>query len=96
MRTVKRSPAMKPYSNTNKSRVAAMKEGDFYSSEQSHIMTAADTVSIHLLAASGAETCLKSGLKVLYILLLLPLLLLLHLLNLLNLLNLLQLLKFRT
>ena len=63
MRTTKRSPAMKPYSSTNRSRVAAMKDGDFYSSEQSLITKAADTVSIHLVAENGTETCLKSGLK---------------------------------
>jgi len=62
-RTVKRNPAMKPYSNENKTYVAHMTTGDFYSSEQSHIMKAADTVSIHLVAEDGTETVLKSGLK---------------------------------
>ena len=37
-RTVKRSPAMRPYSKENRSSVAHMKEGDFYGSEQSHVM----------------------------------------------------------
>ena len=37
-RTVKRSPAMRPYSKENRSCVAHMKEGDFYGSEQSHVM----------------------------------------------------------
>jgi len=62
-RTVKRSPAMKPYSKENRSCVAHMKDGDFYGSEQSHVMEAADTVSISLIAKDGSETVLKSGLK---------------------------------
>merc|ERR1719474_2559111 len=62
-RTVKRSPAMKPYSKENRSCVAHMKDGDFYGSEQSHVMEAADTVSISLIAKDGGETVLKSGLK---------------------------------
>ena len=37
-RTVKRSPAMRPYSKENRSCVAHMKDGDFYGSEQSHVM----------------------------------------------------------
>merc|ERR1719233_333898 len=58
-----RSPAMRPYSKENRSCVAHMKEGDFYGSEQSHVMQEADTVSIFLIDNDGAETVLKSGLK---------------------------------
>merc|ERR1712223_2235708 len=57
------SPAMKPYSKENRGCVAHMKNGDFYGSEQSHVMEAADTVSISLIAKDGGETVLKSGLK---------------------------------
>jgi len=59
----KRSPAMKPYANDNRSCVAHMKAGDFYGSEQSHIMKEADAVSIVLVPAEGEEVILKSGLK---------------------------------
>jgi len=63
MRTVKRSPAMKPYVTENRSCVAHMKSGDFYGSEQSHIMKEAEEVSIVFVPSGGTETVLKSGLK---------------------------------
>merc|ERR1719431_1209277 len=60
---VKRSPAMKPYSKDSKSCVSHMNDGDFYGSEQSHIMPVADTVDIILVDDSGKETVMKEGLK---------------------------------
>ena len=42
----KRSPGMKPWSKENKSHVSHMTSGDFFGSEQSHIMANADTVNI--------------------------------------------------
>jgi len=63
MKQVKRSPAMKPWSKENRSSVAHMKEGDFYGSEQSHIMKSAGTVSIVFKGADGTEKVLKDNLK---------------------------------
>jgi len=63
MRTEKRSPAMKPYRADNRSCVAHMQSGDFYSSEESHVMKASDSVSIVMVSKTGTETVLKSGLK---------------------------------
>merc|ERR1719278_1209097 len=63
MKQVKRSPAMKPYSKDNKSYVAHMKDGDFYGSEQSHIMKSAGTVSIVFEGADGSQKILKENLK---------------------------------
>jgi len=60
---VKRSPAMKPYSKDSKSCVSHMNDGDFYGSEQSHIMPVADTIDIVLVDNSGKETVMKKGLK---------------------------------
>ena len=48
----------------SKSHVSHMDAGDFYGSEQSHIMTNADEVQI-ILEADGETTILKSGLKLL-------------------------------
>ena len=42
----KRSPGMKPWSKENVSHVAHMTRGDFYGSEQSHVMANADNVKI--------------------------------------------------
>jgi len=63
MKQVKRSPAMKPWSKENRSSVAHMKDGDFYGSEQSHIMKSAGTVSIVFKGADGTEKVLKDNLK---------------------------------
>jgi len=63
MTTLKRNPAMRPYRPENRSCVAHMKDGDFYGSEQSHIMKGADSVSIVHVAKDGTETVLKSDLK---------------------------------
>jgi len=48
----------------SKSHVSHMDAGDFYGSEQSHIMTNADEVQI-ILEADGETTILKGGLKLL-------------------------------
>ncbi|MEE2613955.1 MAG: NADP-dependent isocitrate dehydrogenase [Verrucomicrobiota bacterium] len=48
----------------SKSHVAHMDAGDFYGSEQSHVMTNADEVQI-ILEAEGDTTILKDGLKLL-------------------------------
>merc|ERR1719402_374613 len=63
MKQVKRSPAMKPYSKDNKSYVAHMKDGDFFGSEQSHIMKSAGTVSIVFEGADGSQKILKENIK---------------------------------
>jgi len=64
MRQVKRSPAMKPWTKENRTHVAHMKEGDFYSSEQSHVMQCPDALQIvHIDSATSMETVLKDNLK---------------------------------
>jgi len=59
----KRSPGMKPWSKENVTHVAHMTRGDFYGSEQSHVMGSADCVKIIFRSADGKETVLKEGLK---------------------------------
>jgi len=64
MRQVKRSPAMKPWTKENRTHVAHMKEGDFYSSEQSHVMQCPDALQIvHIDSVTSKETVLKDNLK---------------------------------
>jgi len=63
MKQEKRSPAMKPFNKDNKTCVAHMKGGDFYGSEQSHIMKSAGSVSIVFKSADGSEKILKDNLK---------------------------------
>eukprot|EP00090_Calanus_glacialis_P023769 TRINITY_DN3685_c0_g1_i1.p1 TRINITY_DN3685_c0_g1~~TRINITY_DN3685_c0_g1_i1.p1 ORF type:complete len:738 (+),score=267.77 TRINITY_DN3685_c0_g1_i1:52-2265(+) len=63
MKQVKRSPAMKPYNKDNKSYVAHMTSGDFFGSEQSHIMKNAGTVNIVFEAADGSVKVMKENLK---------------------------------
>jgi len=61
---VKRSPAMRPWKeNGQRTCVASMKDGDFFSAEQSHIMDKADTVKITLKAADGSNKVLKESLS---------------------------------
>ena len=55
--------SMGEWSSQSKSHVAHMQEGDFFGSEQSHIMDNAGTVSIELINADGETTTLKSGLE---------------------------------
>jgi len=62
-RQTKRSPGMKAWSKTNRSCVSSMTEGDFYGSEQSHIMSAAGSVNIVFKDAQGGTTVLKQGVK---------------------------------
>ena len=51
--------SMGAWSSDSKSKVAHMKDGDFYSSEKSATMSAATDVKIELVADSGAVTVLK-------------------------------------
>jgi len=63
-KTVKRSPAMRPWKeNGQRTCVSSMSGGDFFSAEQSHIMEKADTVSITLKGADGSSTVLKPSLS---------------------------------
>lgn len=55
--------SMGAWSSESKSHVASMQDDDFFSSEQSHTMTAAGTVRIELVDADGTSTVLKDGLK---------------------------------
>jgi len=60
----KRSPAMRPWKeNGQRTCVASMADGDFFSAEQSHIMPAAGTVKITLHQADGTTKVLKESLK---------------------------------
>jgi len=60
----KRSPGMKPWAKENRTLVAHMTQGDFFESEQSHIMQAQDKVKIVFKdSASGVETVLKDNLS---------------------------------
>ena len=45
----------------SKTEVSSMTDGDFYSSEKSHVMSKADTVKIVLETADGDSTLLKGG-----------------------------------
>jgi isocitrate dehydrogenase len=55
--------SMGDWSADSKSHVAHMQEGDFFGSEQSHVMTQAGVVSIELEAADGTKTVLKRDLS---------------------------------
>ncbi len=55
--------SMGAWSSTSASKVASMQEGDFFGSEQSHIMSEADSVSIELHGKDGSVTKLKEGLS---------------------------------
>merc|ERR1711970_262890 len=59
----KRSPAMRAWKEGARTCVASMSDGDFFSSEQSHIMPKAGSVSITLHCADGTTKVLKEGLK---------------------------------
>ena len=61
----KKNPhSMGDWSADSKSHVAHMQEGDFYGSEQSHVMVKDDEVKI-LLESDGETSVLKEGLKLL-------------------------------
>ncbi|XP_023342544.1 uncharacterized protein LOC111712219 [Eurytemora carolleeae] len=62
-RQTKRSPGMKPWSKTNKTHVAHMTEGDFYGSEQSHIMSSPGSLKVVFKPAAGGEKVLKEEIK---------------------------------
>ena len=53
--------SMGAWSPESKSRVASMSEGDFYGSEKSHTMAAADDVRIELVAEDGTTEVLKAS-----------------------------------
>ncbi|AMO56492.1 isocitrate dehydrogenase [Endozoicomonas montiporae] len=55
--------SMGEWNPESKSHVAHMSDGDFYSSEQSVVMEAADSVSIQLTDKNGSVTVLKDGLS---------------------------------
>ena len=57
--------SMGKWASDSKSHVAHMSEGDFYGSEQSVTLAAADKVSIVLAKADGSEQVLKAGLALL-------------------------------
>jgi len=59
----KRSPGMKPWSKENRTYVASMTSGDFFGSEQSHIMENQGAVKIVLKKGSGGELVLKEEVK---------------------------------
>ncbi|MDP5145397.1 NADP-dependent isocitrate dehydrogenase [Shewanella sp. ULN5] len=62
----KKNPhSMGKWASDSKSHVAHMSEGDFYGSEQSVTLAAADKVSIVLVKADGSEQVLKAGLALL-------------------------------
>ncbi len=55
--------SMGAWAKDSKTHVASMTMGDFYGSEQSHVMTKADTVRIELVASDGTKTILKDKLS---------------------------------
>jgi len=57
-----RSPKMHPWPATSKACVSHMTDGDFFGSEQSHIMPAAGSVKITLNQADGTSVVLKEKL----------------------------------
>ena len=60
----KKNPhSMGAWASDSKSHVASMEDGDFFGSEQSHVMAAADTVHIELETQDGQKQTLKEGLS---------------------------------
>ena len=58
----KKNPhSMGAWSKESKSHVAHMQDGDFYSSEQSHVMSSADNLRIEHVADDGTTTVLKES-----------------------------------
>jgi len=57
--------SMGAWSPDSKTHVAHMSDGDFFGSEQSHVMTSPGTVSIQLESADGSTTVLKEALALL-------------------------------
>ncbi len=56
--------SMGEWSADSKSHVVHMQEGDFFGSEQSHVLQDGSDVSIELATASGETTVLKSGITI--------------------------------
>lgn len=60
----RRNPhSMGAWSPTSKTRVASMSHGDFYGTEQSHVMSEAGSVRIELVQADGTVRVLKESLS---------------------------------
>ena len=60
----RRNPhSMGAWSATSKTRVASMSHGDFYGTEQSHVMTEAGSVRIQLVQTDGTVRVLKESLS---------------------------------
>jgi len=57
--------SMGAWSSDSKTHVAHMSDGDFFGSEQSHVITSPGTVSIQLESADGSTTVLKEALALL-------------------------------
>lgn len=55
---------MKPWNPNSRSDVLNMSDGDFYGSEQTVVMSAADTLTIALVDENGTATTLKTGVPV--------------------------------
>ena len=55
--------SMGAWSPDSKSHVASMMEGDFFGSEQSHVMNSAGRIRIEFLASDGTKTVLKDNLS---------------------------------
>lgn len=62
-RAAERNPPLLPYDSANKSHVAHMEGGDFFSTEKSMTMEKADSVSIEFTPSGGETTVLKKDLK---------------------------------
>jgi len=58
-----RNPKMRPWNKTSKTHVAHMMEGDYYGSEQSHIMEENGEVNVTLHCSDGSSKVLKKSLK---------------------------------
>jgi len=61
-KTKVRNPKMREWSKTSRTHVAHMKEGDYFGSEQSHIMQQPGTVRVTLHCADGSSRILKDHL----------------------------------
>jgi isocitrate dehydrogenase len=60
----KHPPRLRPWPADSKTHVAHMEDGDFYGSEQSVIVPAAESLRIEFLGTDGTRRTLKEGLKV--------------------------------
>jgi len=58
-KTKERNPKMRPWSKTSRTHVATMKDGDYFGSEQSHVMEHPGKVNITLIGEDGSKQVLK-------------------------------------